>query len=342
MMKQSSDRTMLEKYLRNQCSDAELAQVFDLLQTPDGQVLLQNLMDAAQAQTDVASQGALPSVISDTMWDRIKNQTQKSTVSQHKIGYRPRWAVAASVSVLVAVALGYLAMVWYPNRQTEHQTAFGQMLKVTLPDGSVVTLNGNSTVRYKADWAADQPREIWLDGEGFFSVRHKTNNQKFTVHANNQCDIEVLGTEFNVNGRGQKTKVVLQSGKIRLVVKEQENTRQVIMKPGDLVEIMKAAEVVAVAGQDVSSVIQQKIVDPSHHVSWKEQQLVFDETSLLEIAGILRETYGITLVLPEEKYYYEKITGTVPSGNTDELLNALALTLGMRYEKENNQVKFKQ
>ena len=341
MKEQSSDRAMLEKYLRNQCSDAELAQVFDLLQTADGRLLFQNLMDAVQAQNAQTSQEPFSGVVSGNMWSKINQQIRPVEIQQPFFGSRKWWAVAASVGVL-AVALGYFTLFWYPNRQTEHQTAFGQMLEVTLPDGSLVTLNGNSTVRYKADWATGQAREIWLDGEGFFSVKHTKNHQKFTVHANNQCDIEVLGTEFNVSGRGQKTKVVLQSGKIRLVVTEQQQTRQVMMKPGDLVEIRKAAEVVEVAGQEVSSVIQQKMVDPANYVSWKEQQLVFDETSLLEIAGILRETYGITLVLPEEKYYYEKITGTIPSGNTDELLDALALTLGMRYEKDNNQVKFKE
>ena len=341
MKEQSSDRVMLEKYLRNQCSDAELAQVFDLIQTADGRLLVQNLMDAVQIEDVSGGKEPLPTLVSANMWEKISQQIQPELVRQPFFGTKQWWAVAASVGIL-AVALSYLTLFWYPNRETEYQTAFGQMRQVTLPDGSLVTLNGNSTVRYKSDWNTNAPREIWLDGEGFFSIKHTENHQKFTVHANNQCDIEVLGTEFNVSGRGQKTKVVLQSGKIRLVVTEQQQTRQVMMKPGDLVEIRKAAEVIEVAGQEVSSVIQQKMVDPANYVSWKEKQLVFEETSLLEIAGILRETYGMTLVLPEEKYYYEKITGTIPSGNTDELLDALALTLGMRYEKDNNQVKFKE
>ena len=45
-------------------------------------------------------------------------------------------------------------------------------------DGSEATLNGHSSLRYAARWAASKPREVWLDGEGYFSVTHQPNNQR--------------------------------------------------------------------------------------------------------------------------------------------------------------------
>jgi ferric-dicitrate binding protein FerR (iron transport regulator) len=44
-------------------------------------------------------------------------------------------------------------------------TGFGQTRQLVLPDRSVVTLNGNSTLSYRPAWPGDRPREVWLEGK---------------------------------------------------------------------------------------------------------------------------------------------------------------------------------
>ena len=45
----------------------------------------------------------------------------------------------------------------------------GQKVKYYLPDGSVATINSNSTIRYKDGFGIDH-REVYLEGEIFFEV----------------------------------------------------------------------------------------------------------------------------------------------------------------------------
>lgn len=118
--------------------------------------------------------------------------------SQTVLGRPWRWA--ASVAAVLALVVGLL---WWQQRRVEYATGYGETQQVILPDGSSVTLNANSMLTY----AASQPRELWLQGEAYFSVQRMEHHREqqeygkqFVVHTD-QLDVEVLGTAFNVNSR---------------------------------------------------------------------------------------------------------------------------------------------
>lgn len=78
--------------------------------------------------------------------------------------------------------------------QTIHVPA-GQRAEITLADGTHVWLNSRSTLRFPERFSANA-RNVELDGEGYFSVRHNAKSP-FTVQTPKYA-IQVLGTEFNV------------------------------------------------------------------------------------------------------------------------------------------------
>src|SRR5688572_28246450 len=143
----------------------------------------------------------------------------------------------------------------------------------------MVTLNFNSSLRFSRVDFNEKGREVWLDGEAFFAVVHKSNHQNFLVHTD-QLKVEVLGTKFDVNSRRGKTRVMLEEGKVKLDLKS-AFTKQVIMKPGELVEY-----------SEKDKAPTRKTVDPTNYLSWKNNRLVFTSTSLLEIAHLLEDNYG--------------------------------------------------
>ena len=71
----------------------------------------------------------------------------------------------------------------------------GQRANLTLADGTNVWLNARSEMRYPAVFTGNK-REITLDGEAYFEVTH--NEDKPFVVQTNKCNVEVLGTKFNV------------------------------------------------------------------------------------------------------------------------------------------------
>lgn len=208
--------------------------------------------------------------------------------------------------------------------KTGHETSYGQNKTITLPDGSVLILNANSTVSYASRWSATAPREVWLNGEGFFSVVHKKNNQQFIVHTS-ELDVQVLGTKFDVRNRRGSTRVILNSGKVRLSLAG--NKKEVEMKPGDLVDFSSR-----------TSALKKKKVTPVVYSSWTEKKLVFENTTLAEIGIMLEDNYGYKVKFLDEELTALTFTGTVDRGNIDLLLSILQKTFNISIVKKEGKI----
>ena len=134
----------------------------------------------------------------DRIWQGIEDgKNRKVIVFRNRLV----WLKVAAALTLLLVAFAV-----YLNRQTHnhtYRTAFGESRRVLLPDGSLVTLNANSSLRVADRWGRRTEREVWLEGEAFFSVsklKKAGSAVKFTVHTHD-LNVEVRGTEFNDNTR---------------------------------------------------------------------------------------------------------------------------------------------
>lgn len=241
----------------------------------------------------------------------------------------PRWAAAATLAG--AVASG--AWLWTrPTPLSNVATAYyattdGQTRVVHLPDGSAVTLNARSSVRYVAAARAPAPREVWLDGEAFFSVKHQPDNQRFVVHTTAGFRVEVLGTRFAVYRRHAQARVVLLSGKVRVAFAD--STRPaVVLKPGELLQ----------TSDKRPTTLVHKAVQPTTYTSWTINELQFEATPLAELATRLQDTYGVEVVVATPSLRQRKFTGTFPMGSLDVLCEDLAEAFHLRIERHHNRL----
>ena len=248
-------------------------------------------------------------------------ETYENNRTTLRVAYRRRvfqWAAAACVGLLVLAGGNY----WWQNRQPEFVTNFGETRSLSLPDGSTVVLNAHSRLRISAKWNAETPREVWLEGEAFFNVKHTLNHNKFVVHTQD-ANIEVLGTTFNVLKRNHKTQVVLSSGRVKLT-RPADHT-SIIMQPGELVEVR----------DDAPKVVQQKVnIEP--YVSWKNNQFVFDNTPLSEIVEMIESNYGFEVVVENSQLLRTNFTYRLQDNDLDLLLATLSEALELDIKKENN------
>ena len=212
----------------------------------------------------------------------------------------------------------------------EIATAGSEQRIVVLPDSSKITLNGRSTLRYKADMS--QGREVWLEGEAFFDVLQKTgpagSRKNFIVHSGD-LDIEVLGTRFNVKKEKGTTNVSLNSGSIRIGLKGNRQTL-LSMKPGDFIQYKPAEKKVT-----------RKMVRPELYSVWKEEKLVLDAVPFSDLVQLIRDTYGYRVVLDDPGMAKERITGPLYIKNEADMLEAIAFTLGITYVKQDSVIHFK-
>jgi ferric-dicitrate binding protein FerR (iron transport regulator) len=313
------EKELFDRYLRGACTPEEAGRVMAWLGTPAGEAHL-----AAGLERDLADAPGgreLPGEAGLRAWKAIRRGMETKNAWSRTL------AAAASLALLLA-ALGY--WLWpSPSPRATWRTGYGQTRAITLPDGSRVVLNGNSSLSFPAQWPAGEPREVWLDGEAFFAVTHRPDHRKFVVTTPGQLRVEVLGTQFNVYQRQQTTKVSLNEGAVRLHIGPAAADRPLLMRPDELVEFDARSER-----------LTRKKVNAEMVSSWKNKKLVFENTSLREVTQLLRDTYGLTATVSDPALLEGRFSGTVPNENLDVLLDGLAGLFDLQVTRRGNTIHF--
>lgn len=236
--------------------------------------------------------------------------------------------IAASLAgVLLLSVLSWLFFLKDPT--VHYTTDYGEIRTIVLPDNSVVKLNANSSLSFTADWQEDKAREVWLDGEAFFSVTHQASHQKFLVHVD-ALRVEVLGTEFNVSNRGEKASVVLNSGKVRLDYKKENNDEAVaaiVMEPGEMVEV---------SHQDKAFI--KKRVDTELLTSWRHNYLIFKDAPVREVITAIEHQSGMEIILQDTALAHHRYTGTIPIDKLEVFFTTLTRSFNVNIMKNKQQI----
>lgn len=233
----------------------------------------------------------------------------------------------------LAIAAGLVlvsSLVWFRLKQSETvraAAAYGQTRHLILPDSSQVVLNGNSRLRYAASWEG-RPREVWLEGEAFFDVKHLRTHAGFTVHLSAGKDIQVLGTQFNVVDRQTRSCIVLKSGSIRLSLAGKKE--QVYLKPGDMVRV----------NGNGSEITGKQFVNPENYSSWIRGRWRLDETSLAEMLQKIEENYGVTVLVEDPKLLAKRASGSIPLSSTQAqtLIEDIANLFELRFVQKDSKL----
>lgn len=234
------------------------------------------------------------------------------------------WMVAASVSLIVIMtSVSIKNHLFY----TTYKTNFGETRTIVLTDGSQVTLNANSSLEVPRFNFGKKSREVVLLGEANFTIKHLPDHQHFVVHTNKNFEVVVLGTEFLVNAREVGKKVVLSKGQVRLLYKEGSTSKQLLMKPGNLVTFDHRGHV---------SLAQT--LKPQDYISWKDHRFVFDGTTLAEISTLFVQNYGMKLQIPDKALASWTISGAFTAHSAEELIETIASASDLSYQQRGDTI----
>ncbi|PPL01284.1 FecR family protein [Parapedobacter indicus] len=161
-------------------------------------------------------------------------------------------------------------------------TPKGGTYQITLPDGSKVWLNAQSTLKYPSRFVGNE-RVVYLDGEGYFDVaeRQDTYNKRipFKVITDSQT-IEVLGTEFNVSAfpDEQQTKTTLVKGSVRLSLVS--HPKSIVLLPGQQSVLS-------------GSTFDTRNVNTYQYTAWREGYFFFKRTPLEDVLRQVCRWYDV-------------------------------------------------
>ena len=195
--------------------------------------------------------------------------------------------------------LGYDASAASEARYNKMTTPRGRQFHLQLPDGTSVWLNAASSITYPTAFTGKE-RTVFISGEAYFDIA-KDAHKPFRVKVNDQLDVEVLGTEFNVNAyQDEKSiKTTLLEGKIRAVVEPLINNssnrlirKELILKPGQQITVSENQQVQLKDNADLNNVL-----------AWRKGYFNFADADIPEVMRQLQRWYDIEIA-------YE---GTIPN-----------------------------
>lgn len=288
-------------------------QAVDLLQ-----VTLLRESPVPTEQVQKAETRLLDRLVEDITRPEVRPEVRGDLRPLYSFRRRSRMVAAA---VLLILATGLLITVRHRDSQQEWKMEYGQIGRRQLPDGTVVTLNAHSQLRYRNDWAAVADREVWMSGEAFFQVSKTPTKSRFIVHADH-FDVIVTGTKFNVVSRPDAENVLLKEGSVTLRL---TGGKEMNMQPGDFVALR-------------DTLLQKKNVQPDSVMAWQEQKLIFDKTPLRDLVTILNNQYGVHVRLEGRSLGDSTISGILPDNNLDILLQMLKATSDFDVLREGDQI----
>lgn len=200
----------------------------------------------------------------------------------------------------------------------------GMISSVDLPDGSKVWMNSGSYLKYPVRFTGGK-REIFLDGEAFFSVR-KDEKKRFIVNTSNEIKVEVLGTEFNMDAYSQNDFIstTLVNGTVKLLYRQEGKKESLLMKPAQKVVYDKRSH--SIETSDDIYVLKD--------VSWKDGRIVLRNTSLSDVLWMLSKRFNVEFVVEKEALKDNSFTGAFNDQSLVRILDHLKISSKINYRLE--------
>lgn len=211
--------------------------------------------------------------------------------------------------------------------------------KITLSDGTVITLNSETTLKYPPVFNG-QTREVYLNGEAFFDV-FKDHKHPFIVHAG-KMNVRVLGTAFNIKSYANDTRAetTLIRGAIEVTMADRPSDR-IILKPNEKLILNNTANKTIEkrgANNNLTTVRKDTVytnyalTNLTHlksndttvvETSWVNNKLIFKDEAFTEIANQMERWYGVKIKFKNENVKDYRFTGVFENESITQALDAL-------------------
>lgn len=260
--------------------------------------------------------------------------TSRATALNRNISYFSRIAAILSLVFLIGI-YGSQFFVQVPTEQNEAvlkeiSMKKGQRGSVTLSDGTLVSLNSESSItlpdRFKSD-----VREVYLNGEAFFEVA-KNEEKPFKIYVNGTV-IEVLGTSFAVRAfpDDESVRTTVVEGLVSFRSQDEDISEGILLSAGDLGEFNLKRKKIS----------KEFIENLDPYISWKEGYLTFEQASMTEVRKQLERKYDIEVVFEDSNIELLELTAELKSRSLRNVLETISLSLGLEFELDQEIVRFK-
>lgn len=316
-MKTENMTYLLQKYANNILSSTELSELKKNINLSTDDELETYFLKLWEEET---GKNIKPNIL-ETIKDKIDSKNNLKQ-SRPLVFIKKVLRVAAMIAIPFFAAYMYILIVNTPTSAVSDMivaVGSGEKVSITLPDGTKVKLNSETTLNYNINDFNRKIREISLCGEAYFEVAH---NEKIPFVINTKdMDIKVLGTTFNLQARDEEltTELNLIEGKVSLTATSTDqhvvlyaNQKAILDKSTGCIKVLKDNPVVTTA--------------------WLRGELVFHATPIRKMFKEIERSYGINIQINDNEILDNDLfTGTFSTDNLNETLEILRMHYRFKY-----------
>ena len=279
----------------------------------------------------------------DTVWEEMEEDEVSSLQHQHyreearlllsrirkpekRFSFIPYLRYVAIVAVILSIGWGGFRLIRSNQEKvltyTEVHVKNGEHKRVILPDGTSVTLNAGSYLRYPREFITDV-RRIEMNGEAFFEVT-RDEEKPFLIHTKD-ADVKVLGTSFNVKAfdMDEQLTVSVQTGKVQVDL------------PEAMMRLLPDEQFVM---DKTKGEFQKRNEDARLSTVWIKGGLYFNRTPIRTVVNELVRMYNRTIEFAPGAEYDDYIYGEHDNKSLEAVLKSIQYSTDIKYRIENDKI----
>lgn len=338
--------------------------------TPDEtQLVLHWIQSSEQNKTDFLDMQALvDSILASTNPHKLNSeqayQKLRKQFGNGKFGVKPteKRILPFFLKIAAIFILGF-GISWMMHNQVNQRVnvadairyqkiyvPYGSKTKLELPDGTKVTLNSGSSLKYPLQFGI-KTRDVFLEGEAYFDVK-KDKTKPFYVNTAG-IHIKVLGTSFNVKSYPEEKTVetTLITGSVQIYSDKNMKTdaNPILLKPNQKAIYTKSTGFIAnqnitdskkaEAKVRIEPIRVQSIVKTELFTSWKDNRLEFDNELFRDVIVKMERWYNVEVDVNNSALKEARFSGKFDKENIEQAMKALVVVTPFRYEINKNKIR---
>ncbi|WP_293713073.1 FecR domain-containing protein [uncultured Parabacteroides sp.] len=325
---------LLQKYIKNQCSEQELHALLHWLKSPDNHAELDlvvkplwETIDKNMSRPEGEKEKELHEEVS-LLLSGVKRKDRKisNPIVRDKNRLNGFYRIAAILILAFSVTFGLVKVLDRPSPQltyTEKVSNKGEKKNIVLSDGTKIILNSDTRLRIPADFNKEE-RVLEMEGEGFFDVA--PNPDKPFIIKSGETRVRVLGTSFDFKSYKEDDfiKLTVSTGKVRVNVDDQD--LQLSVSPNEHLSVNK-----------IDGNVSKETIQENNYIKWIQGSLYFNKEPIREVIKTINRTYNRKVILQCKNRDY-KITGTHDNKSIEAVIEAICFTTGLHSRQEGDNI----
>jgi len=191
---------------------------------------------------------------------------------------------------------------------------------ISMPDGSKVYLNRNSTFAYRKNFGKHR-RDVTLSGEAYFEIAPDAS-KPFIIDAGN-AKVKVVGTSFNVitNNSESAVEVFVKTGKV--VVSDNSGSQTIQLDPGFV-------------GTMNSNTSEKKVNGDRNYLSWRTNYLDYSGQKLSIVFNDLKRVYNMDIIADDPTILENTWVSPIDNLPQETIIRLICTSFNLGYTKDGN------